>query len=702
MAKLTSAIWQGLRKDLQNMALGITGMIIPIREINRAEGEIGYTSKKGGIHLATDNEMLDTMTTREKVSFITGVFAHELMHKIATDFVELERVRDSITEPREAEIFWSIANVVEDPSIEAQAKHYFGGWLLKCLHRTIMVIFRDTPPLGDEVCDFTEYMNAMIMYGDGGMLKGKFHSTEAKKYFYATLPLVDRSIEERDAKKRIKLQYEIFLKTKPLWEDIANQRKMMDELRQLMKEHGKSMSGSGNRPMPLDRNEDATDPASDKKQKRRKATYRKISKEEMEALLESGEHRNGAAPDGDVEILYCDEDVEVPESKEGTIASADGNEDNMGAGTAFKDDGEGAKGQSEKGSDPRDGNGIRTEAEAGGGVGASGTPDYDKEATIDEEEYELSDSDIERIDRMVEEAKTEAASAADAKEKCNSDDLSAPNVDVNYSGVRCLNRKVNKSPTEKLLMQYDSIVNKLSRDINTLYNQMRRIIANDAAEREYRNSGRINVGRVYGGRVTSRLFERNIDPANKANMCVELLVDISGSMSGNKKWYQAMQCTIGLAEVFAKLHIPCKVIGFTADTNGYDVVHYHYMHWLNTKDERLNLLNLQPEANNFDGYSIRYAAEMLKRRKEEHKILFVLSDGSPACYYYGRANGITDTSDAIRQAAKHMEVIGVGIGDNDDKVWRAMYQSCSFIQVKTPSDLFTNIGVEIQKIMKKW
>lgn len=701
MAKLTSAIWQGLKKDLQNLALGITGKMISIHEIDRSEGEIGYTSKKGGIHLAIDNEMFDTMTTREKVSFITGVFAHELMHKIATDFMELERVRDSITEPREAEIFWSIANVVEDPSIEAQAKYYFGGWLLKCLHRTIMVIFRDTPPLGDEACDFTEYMNAMIMYGDGGIIKGKFRSAEAKKYFYATVPLVDRSIDERDAKKRIKLQYEIFLKTKPLWEDIANQRKMMDELRKLMKDHGKSMSGSGDRPMPLDRNEDATDPASDKKQKRRKATYRKISKEEMEALLENGGPSNGAAPDGDVEILYCDEDVETPEGNKGVAASADGDEETKGADTASTDDGDKASGQPEHDDAASEGD-AHTEDNAAGGIGTSGTPDYDKEATIDDEEYELSASDIERIDRMIEEAKTEAASAADAKTKCNDDDLSAPNVDVNYSGVRCLNRKVNKSPSETLINQYDTIVNELSRDINTLYNQIRRIIANDAAEREYRNSGRINVGRVYGGRVTSRLFERNIDPANKANMCVELLVDISGSMNGDKKWYQAMLCTIGLAEVFAKLHITCKVIGFTADTAGYDVLHYHYMHWLNTKDERLNLLNLRPSANNFDGYSIRYATEMLKRRKEEHKILFVLSDGAPACHYYCGRNGIADTSDAIRQATKHTEVIGVGIGDNDDRIWRAMYQSCSFIQVKTPSDLFTNIGVEIQKIIRKW
>lgn len=684
MAKLTSDVWQGLKKDLQNLALGITGRMISVCEISRAENELGYTSKKGGIYLANDNEMMDSMTTREKVSFITGIFAHELMHKIATDFVELERVRDTITEPREAEIFWSIANVVEDPSIEAQAKYYFGGWLLKCLHRTIMVIFRDTPPLGDKVGDFTEFMNAMIMYGDGGKIKGEFVSPEAKKYFAEMVPLVDKSIAERSAKKRIQLQYEIFLQTKPLWRSVVQQQKLMDELSELMREHGKTTRGSGGKPMPLDRNEDATDPATDRKEKRRKATYRKISKEEMEELLKNAEPSDGTEPDGDVEILYCDEPVEMPSGASGAPEPA------PESGEAPSDTSDGKADEAE-----------RTQA-PGDGICSGGTPDYDKEAAIDEEEYELSESDVERIDRMIEQAQNEAKSAKKEKTECNSDDLSAPSVAVNYSGVRCLNRKVSKNPTEQLVAKYDAIVQELAAPINTVYNQMRRIIANDAAEREYRNSGRINVGRMYGGRVTSRVFERNIDPANKANMCVELLVDISGSMSNGQKWYNAMLCTIGLAEVFAKLHIPCKVIGFTADTNGYDVLHYHYMHWLNTKDERLNLLSLQPVCNNFDGYSIRYAAEMLKRRNEQHKILFILSDGNPACHYYSGKNGIVDTTDAIRQAAKQFDVIGVGIGKNDDGIWRAMYQSCSFIHVKKASDLFSNIGAEIQKLMRKW
>jgi hypothetical protein len=141
---------------------------------------------------------------------------------------------------------------------------------------------------------------------------------------------------------------------------------------------------------------------------------------------------------------------------------------------------------------------------------------------------------------------------------------------------------------------------------------MKRIINNDRGERIYRSCGKVHVPRLCGGRMTTNVFRRNIDPANKADMCVLLLADESASMRSQNKSICAMHCAVCLAEVLSRLHIPLKVIGFTADTGGYHVVHNHYMHWLNTREERLYLTSITHRANNFDGYSIRYATEMLK------------------------------------------------------------------------------------------
>lgn len=770
MAKLDSKVWWGLKRDLQNYALGITEQPLTVVEIPRSEGQLGYTAKGKGIHLANDHPLMDSMTTKEKVAFITGVFAHELMHKIATHFQELERVRDSFASKYEAEIFWEIANVVEDPSIEAQAKFYFGGWLLKCLHKSIMVLFRESPPMGGEpMHPFSEFITALIMYGDGGEIKGSFQDLKAKLVFNRVLPLVDQCIEERDGKKRVQLQYEIFLRAKPLWKDIVKNReemdKLMQELAKIMKDRGKDTANSGDKPMEIDGDESAEDPTADKKKRRRKVTFRKVSKEELDKLRKGGSEGEDDG-ESDIEVLYTDEEDEddkPSKSPSGASGAPVGGEDEddgtegEGGSEASEGDEEGDKPRKAKSTTPSGKNSKKNsesededeESDEGSGSTSkpgetpdgreSGTengdgdddddtsgnkadpntphgmtmpitgvdgeysaPDYEKEAAIDESEYELSDADLKRITEMIENYKTEFDQKENAKTDCYSEDLSAPTVAADYSGTRCLNKRIKCSNSAALEVSYTRMVDSISDGINFLYNQMKRIINNDVAEREYRGTGRLNTKRLNCGRMTSRVFDRHIDPANKADMCIEILVDESGSMRSGDNWQCAMMCCIGLTEVLAKLHIPTKVIGFTADhDHGYDVTHHHYMHWLNTREERMNLTNISAHSNNFDGYSIRYATEMIKRRKEQHKILIIISDGAPACNYYYKKNGIIDTTDAVKQAAKKVDVIGVGIGGRDTTVWRTMYGS-AFIHVKNAKDLLTNIGKEIQNIMRRW
>lgn len=829
MPKLDQKVWWGLKRDFQNYALGITEKTITIVDIPRSEGQLGYTAKGKGIHLANDHPLMDSMTTKEKISFITGVFAHELMHKIATHFQELEKVRDSIPSKYEAEIFWEIANVVEDPSIEAQAKCYFGGWLLKCLHRSIMVLFKESPPMGESpMHPFSQFITALIMYGDGGEVKGDFQDLKARLVFKRVLPLVDQCIDERDSKKRVKLQYEIFLMAKPLWKDIVKNReemdKLMQELAKIMKNCGKDTKGSGESPMGVEGDDSTEDPAAEKKKKRRKITFRKVSKEELDSIRKLGssdDDSNIEDESDEVEILYCEENDEpseepktgsgktqtltlndtgdgesdVPKSsgsnessseapedqcdgdnKESDANTTEGDTDASGAsgarasaesdksescddsasGASENDSESDEKGSptstasinetstenkgkpdasGEEGSGAED-EGIETKDDVNGDTDkelplgrdgekkdesnscqngdtnmsqpADGTdgdysePDYEKEAAIDETEYELSESDLGRITEMINDYQAEFDRRENERTDCYSEDLNVPSLAADYSGVRCLNKRISCSNSESLEISYARLTDSIADGINFLFNQMKRIINNDAAEREYRGTGKLNVGRLNCGRMTSRVFDRNIDPANKADMCVEILVDESGSMSSGRNWQCAMMCCIGLAEVLAKLHIPTKVIGFTADHDGsYDVTHHHYMHWLNTKAERMNLMNINAHSNNFDGYSIRYATEMIKRRKEQHKILIIISDGAPACNYYYRKNGIIDTTDAVKQAAKKVDVIGVGIGGRDTSIWRAMYGS-AFIHVKDAKDLLTNIGKEIQNIMRRW
>jgi len=178
-----------------------------------------------------------------------------------------------------------------------------------------------------------------------------------------------------------------------------------------------------------------------------------------------------------------------------------------------------------------------------------------------------------------------------------------------------------------------------------------------------------------------------------------LLVDQSGSMEGSKIRC-ARNTAIGLSEVFGKLNITTSVIGFT--NCGKTVQQYHYLHWKNTLNDRIRLLHISAERDNFDGYSIRYATKLLEKRSEQHKILIVISDGLPACSYYRNfSHGVTDTSQAIREAEKVADVIGVAVHTDDTDVLHAMYRS-SFLQVDDENELFQNLSRKIKEKIKGW
>ena len=70
---------------------------------------------------------------------------------------------------------------------------------------------------------------------------------------------------------------------------------------------------------------------------------------------------------------------------------------------------------------------------------------------------------------------------------------------------------------------------------------------------------------------------------------------------------------------------------------GYHAIHEHFVNFHDSVAERAKLLNLFPRGNNFDGYAIRYGSELLHQRPEEHKLMFVISDGQPACCFYNGA-----------------------------------------------------------------
>lgn len=605
------SIWGAFKKDLVKTAYAISSRMFRIVDIDPREGKLGYTSEGCEIHLAYEHPITKKLDFQHKYFFIKGVFAHELMHQLNTNFTEMIKVGSKL--PRfEKRIFMDIFNIMEDTAIEYWASDFFGGYLLRALKYSIMYIFKNAIPLGSNPREtpFTQFLNAYIQYGDGGTLVGDFTFPEAREYFYKALPYFDKTIKEPDGKKRVHYAYEVFELTRPLWiEEVKNEEAFeafMELRRSLFEGLGKTMDDSGGLP-----------------------------------IAPCPEARD-------------DESPSVKEKRRERIRQAE-----------------------EKCSDSQE----------------------DEDDIIDKNEYTISDEDIENIKRDIANCKSEEAAEKEEVEAAEKIEDFSKELNLHYKGITC-NNIVVKGDTAKLEPEYQRILEPMQGGINQLVNQLKRVFRNDTENKEYRSSGKINIKRLSAGRKTARVFDRKIGPKNKSYVAVELVVDISGSMGG-KRIKLAREAVIGLAEVFDKLKIPTKVLAFTADMGGYKAVHYHYLNWHNSRSERRKLLNLTAMNNNFDGYSIRYAGKELSRRPEEHKIMIVISDGAPACRYYNSfTQGISDTSNAIRETSKYTTVIGVAIGGDVETLYQMYGQN--FIHIKNIDELFNQLGQKIRKEIMSW
>lgn len=768
MAK-ANAKWAAERYGYSRTALMLTGKAHRVLDVEPGfEKEIGYAKGNGDIHLAYEHEIFKGLTPEEKAMFRKGVFAHEVLHQLFSDFKGLEIYSARVRNAMAKKIFCTIANVLEDPAIEYWSTTVIGGNLLKALRFMIAHVYRQSPEIQTHEGGLTQFINALIHFGDMGLVKGYFTDETAKKLFLEAAPVFIKGIKEKNPTKRLDYAMKIFDISKPLWEkDAEEMEKLSEELSKMLSENQKTASsgsgrGSEGNPDLIDEEKE------DKKSRRRKITFEKISKEEMEKMKKESSPSSGDSGDGDITVYYCDEDEDKKESDDpsgsgDSIPSpkksddGDESEDSEGSGNAGDDksdkdsdekssdgngnddskkDSDGSKSDSSDGNgdssgkpngdsnnsensaDKKNDRGINaeetsssadnsSEKRADGSETDGYTADWsgsskeaDSDGEISQEEYTLTDEDIKFIRKEAEKVlqEYEASLIEESPDDTPVPDFpEIPQACPALRGKSCLNRRIKND--FDMSEEYNRTLEPLKNGIQSTVAQLKRIFENDQEEKEYRTSGRISVTRANSGRVTSRVFTRRKAPCEKSNLVACLAVDESGSMSG-RRIEAARHCAISFAEVFAALNIPVYIVGFTADTSGYDVVHNHYITWdKNTLTDRTRLLNLSARSDNCDGYSIRYATKILQKKDAKNKLLIVISDGRPAAFDY--SDGVADTKIAIKEAKKFASVLGVAIDNSDTETIRYMYEE-DFLHVSNVADLFNQLSRKIKKMIRSW
>jgi cobalamin biosynthesis protein CobT len=236
----------------------------------------------------------------------------------------------------------------------------------------------------------------------------------------------------------------------------------------------------------------------------------------------------------------------------------------------------------------------------------------------------------------------------------------------------------------------------------------RALIAKDTRQWEQSRSGKLDIRRRGVGIMSGSdlIFKRKSD-GDDLNAAVTILIDLSGSMSGDKA-HVAGQSTIALCEAFASTGVPLEVLGHYThglpydmrnqiaketdehlrDDDGNYVVQADGSYAKNPKvhnydrtdgvtmlvfksfDEpmtqarsALGMIPHMTSGANADADAIMYAAERLLEQKNDRRILLVMADGYPAWHSSGgkKAN-YRRTRDAVQWCeTKGIKCVGIGI-----------------------------------------
>lgn len=256
----------------------------------------------------------------------------------------------------------------------------------------------------------------------------------------------------------------------------------------------------------------------------------------------------------------------------------------------------------------------------------------------------------------------------------------------------------------------------LSKEVRTEVNRLKRTIRMTMEHRKTAPRTELAYGRL-GRKLTKavteaypRMFYKKINPSTKVDAAFLLLVDCSASM-----WDKMEETLKGITlfhEALRSLQISHSVVGFWEDTdqakdNEYPNFFQEAISFRNSlmKSSGPNLLQLEPQMDNRDGYAIRQMTRKLLNCTGKQKLLIVFSDGEPSAANYFE-EGISDTSEAVQEARRNgLEVISVFLGGGEvsegiRETMRSIYGRHSLI-VPSVSELPNQMSLLLKKLLLK-
>ena len=240
------------------------------------------------------------------------------------------------------------------------------------------------------------------------------------------------------------------------------------------------------------------------------------------------------------------------------------------------------------------------------------------------------------------------------------------------------------------------------REVEMYSRNMQRRIKDILKNLNYDGTVRKQYGRIIrpqeAYRVDGQYFYKKQRPADLPDLAVAIVLDCSGSMSGYKI-HLCRKAGILLEDFCSGLQVPFFMAGHDSWGRKCDMRVAVPFERASAKD-KYRIMSLEDGGCNRDGLALKAAVNLLGKRPEQAKLLFMISDGKPTAYASDEA-ALEDIREGLTQASrKKIQVIACGI-DEDKAQIREIYGESRFLAVDDLSRMPQKLVSIIKRNMLK-
>lgn len=218
--------------------------------------------------------------------------------------------------------------------------------------------------------------------------------------------------------------------------------------------------------------------------------------------------------------------------------------------------------------------------------------------------------------------------------------------------------------------------------VSPICNQLRKGLKNvinynvDEMSR-YLHTGKIDpksLSRMPSGAICAKRIEKS----DEADLNITLLVDMSGSMSGIMD--EAIKACVILQEVCMALKIPISVLGFKSGKP--TAIHHFSNRLFKSRYAHMGIVNMSANGGTPLNNALKYLPRLLKKQKEEDKMVIVITDGAPD-------TSPEECAQSVKVISQSAKVYGLDIGCGGEALVKIFGANCIVVDTleKLPKEL---------------